>query len=93
MSDNVDVVESDNFAAGSEALKHLIALGHRNIGFLMGPKSTSTSYGRLAGARAVQKERPIELGMQSLSSTLGAKPVDFDVECRRKVHLLLHLTF
>ena len=52
MRDNVDVVESDNFAAGSEALKHLIALGHRNIGFLMGPKSTSTSYGRLEGARA-----------------------------------------
>ena len=36
---------------------------------------------------------PIWLVMHSLSSALSAKPVDFDVEYLRTVHLLLHLAF
>ena len=53
MKNDVHVVESDNFYAGVEALDHLISLGHRRIGFLMGPDTTSTTAGRLAGARSV----------------------------------------
>lgn len=53
MKDDVNVVESDNFAAGVEALDHLVSLGHRKIGFLMGPAITSTTVGRLEGARTV----------------------------------------
>ena len=47
---NVDVVESDNLAAGSEAIRHLIDLGHRRIGFLMGQRNLSTSLDRFDGA-------------------------------------------
>ncbi len=61
MRDDVDVVESDNFAAGAEALGHLIELGHKRIGFLMGPSSTSTSHGRLAGAASVLEKSGLEL--------------------------------
>ncbi|MEM8956272.1 MAG: LacI family DNA-binding transcriptional regulator [Pseudomonadota bacterium] len=53
MKGDVDVVESDNYAAGVDALRHLAGLGHSKIGFLMGPMSTSTSYGRLEGAKSV----------------------------------------
>jgi LacI family transcriptional regulator len=53
MQDDVHVVESDNFAAGAEALDHLVSLGHRKIGFLMGPATTSTTVGRLEGARSI----------------------------------------
>lgn len=53
MQDDVDVVESDNFSAGVEAMDHLLKLGHRRIGFLMGPATTSTSHGRLSGAKSV----------------------------------------
>jgi LacI family transcriptional regulator len=53
MRNDVDVVESDNFTAGMEATTHLTSLGHERIGFLMGPETTSTTRGRLNGARAV----------------------------------------
>ena len=48
---NVDVVESDNLAAGAEAAKHLLDLGHQHIGFILGPRDTSTSVDRFAGSR------------------------------------------
>ncbi|WP_428523469.1 LacI family DNA-binding transcriptional regulator [Roseibium sp.] len=52
---DVHVVESDNYSAGAEAMSHLLSLGHRRIGFLMGPDTTSTTAGRLEGAKAVLK--------------------------------------
>ncbi len=48
---NASVVESDNATAGAEATRHLIELGHHNIGFLMGPRDTSTSVDRLQGCQ------------------------------------------
>lgn len=45
-----DTVEIDNVQAGAEAARHLFDLGHRNIGLVMGPKNTSTSRDRVAGA-------------------------------------------
>lgn len=53
LRNNTHVAESDNIAAGSEALEHLVSLGHRHIGLLMGPPTTSTTLGRLQGARRV----------------------------------------
>lgn len=53
MRGNAHVAESDNFSAGAEALEHLVSLGHRRIGLLMGPATTSTSLGRIEGARSV----------------------------------------
>ena len=44
--ENVDIVESDNNMIGVEAINHLLELGHRRIGFIMGPKNTSTSLDR-----------------------------------------------
>ncbi|MEQ9259041.1 MAG: LacI family DNA-binding transcriptional regulator [Roseovarius sp.] len=61
MQGDVHVVESDNVTAGIEALEHLIALGHRRIGFLMGPATTSTSKGRLDGALSVLARHGIPL--------------------------------
>lgn len=61
MQNNVHVVESDNFSAGMEAMEHLVSLGHRDIGFLMGPSNTSTTIGRLSGARSVMEKAGIPL--------------------------------
>jgi LacI family transcriptional regulator len=44
-----DTVEVDNEVAGQEAARHLFDLGHRRIGFIMGPKNTSTSRDRYRG--------------------------------------------
>lgn len=46
----VDTVEIDNVHAGAEAARHLYELGHRRIGLVMGPRNTSTSVDRAAGA-------------------------------------------
>ncbi len=69
MRHNVPVTESDNFMAGVEALRHLISLGHRQIGFLMGPETTSTTMGRLKGAKSVLRDCGIELDERLLFHT------------------------
>jgi LacI family transcriptional regulator len=48
----VDTVEIDNVYAGAVAAEHLFQLGHRRIGFVMGPQNTSTSRDRTRGALA-----------------------------------------
>lgn len=44
-----DTVVLDNFKAGYIAAMHLIELGHSKIGFVMGPKTSSTSMQRYEG--------------------------------------------
>jgi LacI family transcriptional regulator len=56
----IDVVESDNVMGGKEALAHLLELGHRRIGFILGPQNTSTSLQRFQGATAALAERGLK---------------------------------
>jgi DNA-binding LacI/PurR family transcriptional regulator len=44
-------VTSDNYAGGGVAAEHLIALGHRNIGYIAGWEGASTQLEREAGFR------------------------------------------
>lgn len=69
MRRNTHVVESDNVAAGREALEHLVSLEHRHIGLLMGPPNTSTSVGRLQGARKVLERAGLGLDETMLFHT------------------------
>jgi LacI family transcriptional regulator len=52
----VDVIESDNVVAAKEVMRHLVELGHRRIGFLLGPSNTSTSVQRFQGAKEALAE-------------------------------------
>jgi LacI family transcriptional regulator len=52
----VDVIESDNVVAAKEMMRHLLELGHRRIGFILGPNNTSTSVQRFKGASAALAE-------------------------------------
>ncbi|WP_250478210.1 MULTISPECIES: substrate-binding domain-containing protein [unclassified Caballeronia] len=47
----VDLVEIDNADAGAVAVEHLLSLGHRRIGLILGPENTSTSRDRLIGVQ------------------------------------------
>lgn len=49
---DVDVVVSDNLGGGALAAESLLHLGHRRIGLVAGPLSTSTGRDREAGFRA-----------------------------------------
>jgi LacI family repressor for deo operon, udp, cdd, tsx, nupC, and nupG len=46
----VPSVHIDNAAASSDAIEHLIGLGHRHIGLITGPPASPISRDRLAGA-------------------------------------------
>jgi LacI family transcriptional regulator len=52
----VDVIESDNVVAAKEVMRHLLDLGHRRVGFILGPNNTSTSAQRFEGAAATLAE-------------------------------------
>jgi LacI family transcriptional regulator len=56
----IDVVESDNVMGAKEAILHLLELGHRRIGFILGPTNTSTSLQRFEGASAALAENGLE---------------------------------
>lgn len=62
----VDVVESDNYTAGAEAMRHLVELGHTSIGILLGPTNTSTSRYRLDGALSILTEYSIPIAKESI---------------------------
>ena len=56
--DGVDVpsITSDNFSGITQAVEHLVGLGHHRIGFIAGPQATSTGRDRLVAFRdAVEK--------------------------------------
>lgn len=48
----LDSVRVDNVLGAKLAVKHLLALGHRKIGFVSGPLSSTSRTDRLAGYRA-----------------------------------------
>jgi len=54
----VHTVSIDNFEAGRLAAKTLLDLGYRNIGFLAGPKSATSTQDRVAGFREALEQRP-----------------------------------
>lgn len=51
----MDYVIVDNVKGGYLAVEHLVRMGHRRIGVIMGPANTSTGRERLEGARLALK--------------------------------------
>jgi len=56
----VDTVVVDNVGGAYEAVEHLLAMGHRRIGFLVGRPEVSTSRERLEGYRRALADHGIE---------------------------------
>lgn len=56
-----DVVTGDNHGGARTAAEHLLELGHRRIGVLVGHPRSSTSRDRLAGFEAAIEEAGVEL--------------------------------
>jgi LacI family transcriptional regulator, galactose operon repressor len=56
----IDIVESDNAMGSKEAILHLLELGHRKIGFILGPNNTSTSLQRFQGATAALADNGLQ---------------------------------
>ncbi len=59
-------VSVDQDLGGRLAARHLLGLGHKRIGFVSGPISTSTRIGRIAGLRAVIEEAGLTLDEQHI---------------------------
>jgi len=64
---SMDSVLIDNVGAAMEAVDHLIRLGHRRIGFITGPLTTTTAHERLVGyRRAIRRVGlPLDRGLQA----------------------------
>ena len=54
-------VQPDNIGGMAQAIKHLVELGHRRIGIVAGPQSTTTGQERLEGARAALRSHRVRL--------------------------------
>ncbi|MEE6274338.1 LacI family DNA-binding transcriptional regulator [Georgenia sp. MJ206] len=81
--DDLASVAVDDVAGGRLAVDHLLAHGHRRIGFLNGPLSIRQCVDRrdgvVAGLLAAgldPEEHLVEVGMDSLNANSGAKAMD-----------------
>lgn len=75
---NLDVIESDNFAAGYKTTNYLLALGHKKIGIL-GTGSYSTINDRVAGYTKALADRKIEFfPKRVLSMSRELRKHDYD---------------
>lgn len=54
-------VQPDNAGGMAQAVRHLVELGHRRIGIVAGPQSTTTGHDRLEGGRAALRRHRIRL--------------------------------
>jgi LacI family transcriptional regulator len=57
---DVDLVSIRNVVSAKQATNYLLDLGHRRIGFISGPLSTSTGSARVEGYRNALRERGVE---------------------------------
>jgi LacI family transcriptional regulator len=60
-SDNVSYIDIDNISAAYTAVSHLIRLGHKHIGTITGPTSSTVGLDRLEGYRRAILERSLVL--------------------------------
>ena len=70
----VPSVHIDNAAASADAMAHLIALGHRDIGIVTGPPVSPISRDRLSGALAAAERH-------GLSDRLHVRDGDYSARC------------
>lgn len=66
---DVPHVNNDNVAAAREATRHLLALGHRRIGFISGPPDFIVSMDRLQGYREALQEVGLPFRPEWVAST------------------------
>ncbi len=69
-----DAILCDNYRGGYMATKHLIDLGHKRIGMLTGPLSSSASRDRFRGFQQAMGEAGLEIDEE----LLGEGDLDFD---------------
>ncbi|UYY59243.1 LacI family DNA-binding transcriptional regulator [Sphingomonas sp. S2-65] len=69
----VPSVHIDNAAAGGDAVEHLIALGHRDIGIITGPSISPISRDRLAGATSAAERHGLGERLQLRVGDYSAK--------------------
>jgi len=69
----VPSVHIDNAAASEDAVEHLIALGHRDIGVITGPSISPISRDRLAGALAAAERHGLRESLRLRTGDYSAR--------------------
>ncbi|MCW4463858.1 LacI family transcriptional regulator [Sphingomonas sp. BT-65] len=81
----VPSVHIDNAAASGDAVEHLIALGHRDIGIITGPLVSPISHDRLSGAMEIATRHGLQDRLQVRTGDYSAK-----LACEQAGDLLAH---
>jgi LacI family transcriptional regulator len=77
-------VTVDNRRAAAEAIAHLVSLGHRRIGHIAGPQTTTTGLERAEGARDAIRSHGLD-GDADLLVEAAAYSEDEGYRCARRV--------
>lgn len=80
-------VLGDNFSAGYAVMRHLLALGHREIAILRGPAKYSSLVDRLRGCLAALGEAGIHIPDQFLPEPVSEHPQKGYVQMKRVLAL------
>jgi LacI family transcriptional regulator len=75
----VDCVSADNFSGSRDAVRHLIAMGHRDIAIITGPLSLKNALDRLRGYKAAFTEAGLAIQEQRI------KQGDFRQETAQRI--------
>jgi LacI family transcriptional regulator len=70
----VPFVDSDNYAGGRMATSHLLDLGHRSIGMVMGPSGSVAASDRFNGYRNALESAGLQARPDFLVSGIGTDP-------------------
>lgn len=76
---SLDCVSVDNFSGSRDAVRHLIAMGHRDIAVVTGPLSLKNAFERLRGYKAALAEAGIPIREQHI------KEGDFREETGKRI--------
>ncbi len=76
---SLDSVSADNFSGSRDAVRHLIAMGHRDIAIVTGPLSLKNALDRLRGYKAAFAEAGLPVAEQRI------KEGDFRQETGRRI--------
>ena len=74
---NIPFVDSDNYSGGYMATRHLLELGHRKIGMVLGAPGSVAGSDRFNGYRCAMEEAGLQVRPEWLIRHLGIDPQQF----------------
>lgn len=89
---NFPCVLGDNFSAGYQITRHILNLGHRDIGVLQGPSKYSSLVARLHGCMAAMAEEHLLFQREWMPAPMSGHPIKGYIQMQEILALDQHPT-